>query len=203
MRGKILSVVLAFAFCLAFPSLASAQTTNNNNNPQNNSNNPTTNTNQDNQGGNQGNTGNPGNNNPGGNNTNNPGVEGNPGNNSTGSSNAPKNPMMLVHAFNPIVMSQGPAVRARVNNWTGSHQMKLVCVEAMKVGGGNTHLGCLSVHLMPKMSMDGDWAKEFDAPLSSLASGNYNITFNYQDNNGRWFPVTNLDGSTARVAFNK
>lgn len=182
MRGKILSLVLALVLSVVFPGFALAQTTNNNNNPQNNSNNP----------GREGSTGNPG--------TSNSASAGN------SSASAPKNPMTVVHAFNPAVITSGggaSSVRARVNNWTNSHQMKLVCVEALKVGGGNNHLGCLSVHLMPKMATDGDWAREFDTPVTSLGTGSYRVMYTYQDDKGAWFPVTSLEGGAVNTNLSK
>lgn len=117
------------------------------------------------------------------------------------------NPMMLVHAYNPMPVTSpagvmNSAVRARVDNWTNTQQMKLVCVEANKAGMNN-HLGCLNVSLMPKMSTNGDWAREFDAPVTGLSSGSYKIMYNYQDDQGRWFPVTAIDGTAVNTTITR
>lgn len=131
-------------------------------------------------------------------------------NNQAGVSNMPKNPMTLVHAYKPFgvnsqtgMTSNINAVRARVDNWTTNQQMKLVCVEAMKSSGGGNHLGCLSTNLMSKGSMQGDWAREFDTPLNSLSSGSYTMMYNYQDDQGRWFPVTDLNGDSVSTTVTK
>lgn len=117
-------------------------------------------------------------------------------------------PHPLVHSYNPVVKTQTstgmmqPAAQARVDNWTMAKQDKLVCVEADKVGGTRTHLGCLMVNLAPRGSTDNMWAREFDAPLNTLARGaNYNITYHYHDN-GRWHQVTDMNDKLVNTTYN-
>lgn len=127
-------------------------------------------------------------------------------------------PTQLVHAYNPVVwnnpaqvtpavnpaMTYGPTVRTRVDNWTTGSQSKLVCVEAMQ-GGVKNHVGCLRVDLAPAYSTNPDmgWAREFDAPLTSLHPGSYNVVYNSQDHNGNWYQLTNLQGQLVGAQVTK
>lgn len=96
-------------------------------------------------------------------------------------------------AYPPTVVQPTGWTRARVNNMTNTQQNQLVCVEAWRSNTKN-HLGCLRVDLAPMGTAPtvADWAKEFDAPTSWLAPGNYDLQYNYQTSNGTWQPISTI-----------
>lgn len=96
----------------------------------------------------------------------------------------------LRHGYTPVAVNNNQWVRARVHNVTGVSQNELVCVEAFGTGGGKTHLGCLTIPWQQT-----NWVQEFDAPLTSLGTGTYNIAYTYRMQNGNWAGIKMADNS--------
>lgn len=97
------------------------------------------------------------------------------------------------HAYRPTYVEKTKAMRARVDNFSSAPQSRLVCVEAFKTAGGKkTHLGCLKV-MLDSFNSKGNWAFEFDAPVSMLTTGNYNVVYTYQGTDGMWHHIKSVN----------
>lgn len=109
----------------------------------------------------------------------------------------------LRHAYKPFTVTETGWTRARVDNFSGVAQKRLVCVEAFNnATNTKTHLGCLWVDLAP-MGSTSDWAFEFNAPTHMLSPGTYNVVYTYQAADGMWHRIKSINLQMQDGAFTR
>jgi len=107
----------------------------------------------------------------------------------------------LRHAYQPVVVRETNATKARINNHTNVAVSKLVCVEAFKnSNGAKTHLGCLTVNLDPHMG-GSNWAAEFEVPTYLLGPGIYTLKYTFRDTDGSWHAIKSISLTTMNGSY--